>query len=64
MVIVNEEVTAEEWKRRYEKEKAKGISMKAIIDKYELELARWRGGESPAVNIPKMILLQWRADIY
>ena len=44
VVIVNEELTAEEWKRRWERERAKNTAMKALIDKYEAELARWRAG--------------------
>jgi len=42
--MVNEELTAEEWKRRYEKERDKNARMKGIIERYEAELAKWRAG--------------------
>ncbi|XP_045108156.1 kinesin heavy chain-like isoform X2 [Portunus trituberculatus] len=44
-VTVNEELTAEEWKRRYNKEKEKNVKMKAQVECMEAELARWRSGE-------------------
>lgn len=46
VVTVNEELTAEEWKRRYEKERDKNTKMKAIIAKLEAELQAWRSGQS------------------
>ncbi|XP_042898685.1 kinesin heavy chain [Parasteatoda tepidariorum] len=45
-VIVNEELTAEEWKRRWEKEKEKVTKLKAQLSQAEAELNRWRNGES------------------
>ena len=44
-VIVNEELTAEEWKKRYEKEKAKNEQLRAVLDRYHTELMRWREGQ-------------------
>ena len=48
MVTVNEELTAEEWKRRYEKEKEKNSKLKVILAKMEAELQAWRNGECGA----------------
>lgn len=45
-VMVNEELTAEEWKRRYEKEKEKNARLKGMLQRYEDELAKWRAGEA------------------
>ncbi|KAL1137738.1 hypothetical protein AAG570_009434 [Ranatra chinensis] len=56
VVQVNEELTAEEWKRRYEKEKDKVGRLKGKLEKLELELSRWRGGET--VNLEEQVNLQ------
>ena len=45
-VIVNEELTAEEWKRRWEKEKEKVAKLKGQLSRAEAELNRWRNGKS------------------
>lgn len=56
VVCVNEELTAEEWKRRYEREKEKSGRLKGKCEKLEQELARWRAGET--VNAEEQITFQ------
>ena len=46
VVVVNEELTAEEWKRRYEKEREKVARIKGQLARAEGELEKWRNGES------------------
>jgi kinesin family protein 5 len=44
-VMVNEELTAEEWKRRWEKEREKVARLKGQLSRAEMELERWRRGK-------------------
>ncbi|XP_033219696.1 kinesin heavy chain [Belonocnema kinseyi] len=61
VVCVNEELTAEEWKRRYEREKEKAARFKGKVEKLEAELARWRQGET--VKPEEQVNLQEGPDV-
>ena len=50
-VVVNEELTAEEWKRRFEKEKDRNTKLKSTIHRFESELDRWRNGRDICINL-------------
>lgn len=58
-VVVNEELTAEEWKRRFEKERDKNARLKGIIERYEAELAKWRAGQSTVILITSTFVIQY-----
>ena len=46
VVCINEELTAEEWMRRYEKERERVARLKAQLARAEAELEKWRRGET------------------
>lgn len=50
VVVVNEELTAEEWKRRYEKEREKVNKLRLALKQMESELGKWRSGETVSVD--------------
>ncbi|CAJ0941918.1 unnamed protein product, partial [Mesorhabditis belari] len=44
VVAINEELSADEWRRRYEKEREKVARLKAQLAAAQMELDRWRSG--------------------
>jgi len=50
VVAVNEELTADEWKKRYEKERERNSKMKVRIEKLEEELRKWRSGQTVSAD--------------
>lgn len=59
VVVVNEELTAEEWKRRYEKEREKVARLKGHLARAEMELEKWRRGEQ--VNPEDQVMIRLEA---
>ncbi|CAK9293294.1 unnamed protein product [Gordionus sp. m RMFG-2023] len=61
-ITINEELTAEEWKRRYERERDKVTRLKDKLTPALLELAKWRRGETvrpdEQLNLAEQILPQ------
>lgn len=47
---MNLELTAEQWKKKYEREKEKNRSMKETIQRLEAELEQWRSGNTPTIT--------------
>lgn len=45
-VTVNVELTAEQWKQKYEREKVKNTTLRNTVTWLENELNRWRNGEA------------------
>ncbi|CAB4057558.1 KIF5 [Lepeophtheirus salmonis] len=50
VVAVNQELTAEEWKKRYEKERDRNSKLKCKIDKLEEEIRKWRAGQTVDID--------------
>lgn len=61
-VTVNEELTAEEWKRRWEREREKVARLKGQLSRAELELERWRQGSNENDENGKIFRFDFRRN--
>ena len=43
-MTVNLELSAEEWKKRFEREKTRADKLQVLVEKMQAELDRWRRG--------------------
>ncbi len=55
-VILNVELTAEQWKKKYEREKERNKSLRNTVTWLENELNRWRNGQMPILIIMCIII--------
>jgi kinesin family protein 5 len=55
------ELTAEQWKKKYEKEKEKNKTLRNTIQWLENELNRWRNGNNLRISHFKFVKYRFRA---
>uniref|UniRef100_A0A8C5I8H4 Kinesin-like protein n=1 Tax=Gouania willdenowi TaxID=441366 RepID=A0A8C5I8H4_GOUWI len=53
-VTVNVELTAEQWKQKYEREKEKNKTLRSTVTWLENELNRWRNGQAAPATTPNV----------